>query len=311
MIAALTLGELACARSGVVADPQTLGAIERKQAARAGPGFESAVVRPFVIMSNGSRAMKDAEHTVTWVRDALRADFFPTEPGPTTIWIFRDTPSYVGGMAALGEPIMGAPFYTYTQASVLTASRGHYNPYYDEIFVNFGHGRRVLIHEMVHAYLRADCPEAAVWVDEGMASFFELAELDGAGHIRGAPSMARLAVLKDYLARREVPSFERMAHAGYFEFHGDREHVFYPMAVYVFHWLQKHDLFSRFYREYRSHVREDPAGLTVLRQLTNRDLSDFRVEWERYVRESWENLWASAKARSAAPAHDRGRYVSP
>ncbi len=87
---ALAVGAQACCRIGYAERPFTaveLEAERRAQQQRAGAGYESVVVAPFVVVASGPMAgavRAEAAATVAWARDLLRADFFGREPVPDT-----------------------------------------------------------------------------------------------------------------------------------------------------------------------------------------------------------------------------------
>ena len=169
-----------------------------------------------------------------------------------TIWVFPDEASYMRGTSA----ILGT-------------------------VTNAGYGWGTLVHEMVHAFMDGDFPDAPVWMKEGLASLFE-APREEAGHLRGAVNW-RLTQLQQALAAGKAPSFARMADAGRGKFSGKEEALYYAMARYVCFYLQERGLLLRFYRAFRGRVSADRNGLATLQDKTSRDLVSLRADWERFV----------------------------
>ena len=165
---AIALSLSACWRVGAAERPYTaaeLQAEERAQLARAGAGYTSTVVAPFVVIGNGtpSAVRDDAAQTVAWARDLLKRDYFARDPGAIiTIWVFRDEESYRSGVSAIFSPLW-SPDTPY----------GYYSPVERALVTNVGYGYGTLVHEMVHAFMDANFPDAPVWLNEGLASLYE------------------------------------------------------------------------------------------------------------------------------------------
>jgi hypothetical protein len=121
-------------------------------------------VSPFVVIGNGTAAAvrDDAAQTVAWARDLLKRDYFARDPGAIlSIWVFRDEGSYRSGVSALFGPFsVDTPY-------------GYYSPCERALVMNIGYGYGTLVHEMVHAYMDANFPDAPVWLNEGLASLYE------------------------------------------------------------------------------------------------------------------------------------------
>lgn len=270
----------ACCHVGVAERPFTPAELEaerRAQHDRAGAGVESAVVGPFVVVASGPmpRVVRDeAAETIGWASRLLRADFFTHDPGAVlTIWVFSDDESYMRGSSAILGITPGTPY-------------GFYRSCKRALVVNAGNGYGTLVHEMVHAYMDGDFPDAPVWLNEGLASLFE-APREEAGHIRGATNW-RLPALQRAIAARTAPSFTRMAEGGRGDFSGKDGAALYATARYLCFYLQERGLLQRFYRAFRGRSErssDDATGLTTLQDTTARDLGTLRTEWERFVAE--------------------------
>jgi hypothetical protein len=273
--AILLVGVAACCHVGAADRPYTAGELERErksQHERAGAGFESTVVSPFVLVASGPlpKTVRDeAVQTVVWARDLLRADFFAREPGAViTIWVFPDEESYMRGTSAILGTVPDTPY-------------GFYRPCKRELVTNAGLGWGTLVHEMVHAYMDGDFPDAPMWMKEGLASLFE-APRDEGGHIRGGLNW-RLPELQRAIADRRAPSFEQMADAGRGAFSGKQASLYYATARYLCFYLQERGLLLRFYRAFRGRVDSDGSGLATLQDTTTRNLPSLRADWERFV----------------------------
>jgi hypothetical protein len=262
-----------CCRAGAAEGRLPLAVLEaerRAQVASAGIGYDAAVVHPFLLVSTGGREIHaDAARAIAWASTLLRAGYFEAEPGvPITIWVFPDEGSYMSGSSALLGIVPTTPY-------------GFYRPCKQAMVVNAGYGWGTLVHEMVHAYMDADAPDAAVWMQEGLASLFE-APVEVGGRIRGATNW-RLAGLQAALRQGVAPSFVEMAGASRGDFDGARGALHYATARYLLYWLQENELLSGFYRAYRARASRDRRGLAVLSSVTGREAAALRREWEAFV----------------------------
>lgn len=267
----------ACCHVGVAERPFTPDELEserRAQLDRAGAGFESGVVGPFVIVASGPmpRAVRDeAAETVAWASRLLRADYFAHDPGAIlTIWVFPDEESYMRGTSAVLGIVPETPY-------------GFYLPCRHALVVDAGYGYGTLVHEMVHAFMDGDFPDAPVWMKEGLASLFE-APREEEGHVRGAVNW-RLPALQRAITEGRAPSFARMAGAGRGSFSGKEGPLYYAYATarYLCFYLQERGLLRGYYRAFRARVDTDATGVGTLQDATARDLVALRGEWERFV----------------------------
>ncbi len=321
----VALSVSACCRPGGAERPYTpaeLEAEERVQLTRAGAGYTSAVVAPFIVIGNGpaSAVRDDAGQTVAWARDLLKRDYFARDPGVIiSIWVFRDEASYRSGVSAIfgGLWSRDTPY-------------GYYSPCERALVTNVGYGYGTLVHEMVHAYMDANFPDAPVWLNEGLASLYEqpscrvepgaapdppvesapttygrlagdlalsrerrverspeeLAELACArhGHMRGNLNW-RLPTLKEALRRGNAPSFERVGAADRSSFNGNEGGLLYATARYLLYWLQEKGVLVRYFHAFRDRFSADSSGMRILSDLLAQPLPELRREWERYVSE--------------------------
>lgn len=270
-----------CCRLGAASRPFTPAELEAERASLqddAGPSFQSVVVAPFVILaqsdSHDRRTLDEAAQTVAWARDRLRASFFEREPGRiVSIWVFPDEESYMRGASA-------------TLGTIPTTPYGFYRPCKRQLVVDAGLGWGTMVHELVHAFMAADFPDAPVWMQEGLASLFEAprdapAESGGAS-LRGDVNW-RLPALQEAIARRRAPSFDEMFEGSRGDFDGKRGALLYAMSRYLLHYLQEKSLLVGFYRAFREAVDRDPTGRATLALAASTDLVALRHEFEAYV----------------------------
>jgi len=287
VVVALVLSGTGCCRLGAATRPFTPAELEAARASLqndAGPSFQSAVVAPFVILaqsdSRDRATLDDAAQTVTWARDRLRASFFAREPGKiVSIWVFPDEESYMRGASA-------------TLGTIPTTPYGFYRPCRRQLVVNAGLGWGTMVHELVHAFMAADFPDAPVWMNEGLASLFEAPRdaVPNAANVGDAPTIRgevnwRLPALQAAIARggRAAPSFDEMFGGSRGDFDGRRGALLYATSRYLLYYLQERGQLAAFYRGFRDGVARDPTGRDTLAQVTKLDLEALRRDFEAYV----------------------------
>jgi hypothetical protein len=252
------------------------------------PGFVSFSAPPFIVHSNAPpKALDHAAHSIAWAHDVLH-EFFDARPPPSTpIWIFRDRQSLIDHAVASGGNAPAQTIYGVVQYQL--RSTPFYNPWTNEISWQYAGKlhRSSLRHEIVHVYVQADCPRAPIWLNEGLASYFEGAWRDANGRITGDWVTFPLFLLIRAIEHHREPSISEVVGAGYVEFHGGDERLFYGVAQYLVYWLAWHDLLAPFYGEYRRRRAEDPTGLATLRAVTRRDIADLQIEWETFMLDTW------------------------
>jgi hypothetical protein len=254
-VAVSVLMTTACWRVGAGhLSPAELESERQDRMEQAGGGYVSKVVHPFVVVASDRETLTEAEQTLVWARDRLRADFFDAEPGKViTIWVWPDESSYMSGSSAVLGVVPSTPY-------------GMYRPFSHSLIVNAGFGWGTLVHEVVHAFIAADFPSAPTWLNEGMGSLFEQ-PIDVNGHLHGAINW-RLPILQKALREHNAPSFEEMVKGWRWDFDGKRGPLYYATSRYVLYWLQEQGKLRDFYRQYRDH---DLPPLPP------------REEWERFV----------------------------
>ncbi len=238
------------------------------------PGTTAVVAPPFVVIGDGraDEVQAYAHQVVGWATRLLKKDFFPKDPGKIlAIWVFHNDVSY----RYRGTALFGAHPSPY----------GYYAPCDDAIIVNAGLGAGTLVHEMVHAFMEANFPDAPTWFDEGLASQYEQPE-ERDGRIRGRTNW-RLAPLQQKIQTRRIPRLEDLLSMSPSEFRDeDAVGTHYAMARYLCYYLQERDLLVSFYHRFAGRHDDDPSGIETLKEvLSEGDLDALQGRWERFVSE--------------------------
>lgn len=250
--------------------PAQLAEAERVTRARLPPGFTLVVEHPFLVVGDEHPAVVTERAAVT-VRRAvrgLRAGPFDRDPDRVyTIWLLRDATSFATHAWTLfGDSVEFRAGYTSVEDAAIVA--------------NVETGGGTVVHEIVHAYLFSELPNAAPWFQEGFASLYERPAYDG-DRLSGLPNwrLRRLhtAIPKRWL--RPFPELMALDTAGFYD--GD-DGTHYAQARFLCLWLQDHGLLDRYHQSLRK--SSDPTGVTTLREvLGTDDLAAFQREWEVWV----------------------------
>jgi hypothetical protein len=246
--------------------------VRRVQARLPGPGFTVVAQPPFVIAGDGTpdSVAAFASGTVRWAAERLHADFFSRVPeDPVTVWLFKDAKSYRRNALALFGEAPSSPY-------------GYFLSGESALVMNIATGGGTLVHEMVHAFMRADFPDCPAWINEGLASLFEQCS-DCSGHICGLPNW-RLPGLVEAVRAGSLPSFRALASTTSAEFYGQDKGTNYAQARYLFLYLQERGLLRDFFRRVRDDHAADPTGYaSLVKVLDTVDMVGFQELWELWI----------------------------
>ncbi len=198
------------------------------------------------------------------VRPAARAmatQFFHQRPDrPVTILLFPDEAAY----RAQAERLFG---------DRAVSRHGYFRPHLHTLVVNAASGRSALLHELTHALMAFDFPDAPLWLREGLASLNEdcRIELDPP-RIVPLPA-ARRDTLQGALAGGRLPSLESLLRASHFD--GADRAVDYALARHFCRFLDQHGVLPLVYRAVRAQ-QGDPAdhAAEIGRALGGRSLTE-------------------------------------
>ena len=234
--------------------------------------FTIVVQPPFVVIGDeSSDAVKEhSEKTVKWAVDKLKQDYFSNDPKEILdIWLFKDAPSYERNALALFGDKPTTPY-------------GYYSSRHKALIMNISTGGGTLVHEIVHPFIEANFPNCPSWLNEGLGSLYEQSGEVG-GHIHGYPNW-RLPALQQAIRAGQVQSFRVLMTLDANSFYDDDKGTNYAQSRYLCYYLQQRGLLVRFYREFLAHQKTDRTGYqTLQRILGTRDMTTFKLKWERYV----------------------------
>jgi hypothetical protein len=211
-----------------------------------GQGCRVIVRPPFVLGGDLTSDELNGWHGNT-IRPAMRAmdhGYFRTAPTqPITVLLFRGEQSY-NRYAQLLFGESGISIY------------GYYKPNVRTLLLNLDTGTGTLLHELTHALMDFDFPEAPDWLNEGLASLHEQCRFRGG---EGEPWLEglvnwRLKGLQEFIRAGRLRSLAALVEAP--DFRGPLEGTNYAQARYFCIYLQRKDLLAQLYRRFR----DRPAG---------------------------------------------------
>ncbi len=220
-------------------------------------------------------APSEYEYLVDGVLDycatALMRVFFDKGPVPgkiVNILIFRDYDSYETGLRRFldMEPI--SPY-------------GHYGHSQKYIVVNYETGPGTMVHELTHALMSEDFPEAPIWLAEGMASLYEHCRAEG-DILRGDDNW-RLPELKAALDADSLTPLGTLLGMQPADFRGHRESLNYAQARYFCKYLEEMGLLPGMYKRFRDRFGQDPSGELFVAQAFGKPLDAVEISWKRWI----------------------------
>lgn len=218
-------------------------------------GRLSVVVRtPWVLA--GDLAADTLRHTYDTAllpaAEAMAREYFVTPPDqPITVLMFSDEAAYRRGVAHLFADRRVSRF-------------GYYKPGRRIVAVHRAAGDGPLWHELTHALMAFDFPQAPAWLDEGLAALHEAARLaDGPrGPVLRGIGNWRGPVLHRAVATGELPPLARLLSAT--DLRGRDEAAQFASARYFCLFLQEQGRLAECYRRLRAGRRVDPPGVPTL-----------------------------------------------
>lgn len=265
------------AKPALAADCHTTAA---QAATQLGERCTVIVRSPFVVAGDLSEEeLNDwVERTIAPASRAMASCYFDQGPTrPITVLLFSGEESYSHYARTLfGDE--GISVY------------GYYKPNLRTLVMNISTGGGTLVHELTHALIDFDFPEAPDWFNEGLASLHEQCSIrpDESG-IEGLENW-RLRGLQETIRAGKLRSLEALIHDD--DFRGAEVGLNYAQARYFCLYLQRdgnprgQNVLPEFYRRLRDGRQADPRGAAAVRE-TFPDLSwaELDAAFQRWVLE--------------------------
>ncbi len=184
------------------------------------------------------------------------------------IFVFRDYQSYETGIRRFFgmEPI--SPY-------------GHYGHSQKYIVINYETGPGTMVHELTHALMSEDFPQAPIWLAEGMASLYEHCRAEGE-ILRGDDNW-RLPELKSALENGTLTPLPVLLAMTPAAFRGQRESLNYAQSRYFCKYLEELGLLPGLYKEFRDRHEQDPTGARFLSKSFGKPLDMVEAAWRRWI----------------------------
>ncbi|MCD8140690.1 MAG: hypothetical protein LUE17_13090 [Planctomycetaceae bacterium] len=223
----------------------------------------------------GDLDLPDYEYLVDGVLDycakALVSVYFDKGPvldKTVNIFVFRDYTSYENGLRRFVgmDPI--SPY-------------GHYGHAQKYIVVNYETGPGTMAHELTHAMMSEDFPQAQIWLGEGMASLYEHCWAQG-NVLRGDDNW-RLPELQDALRRDALTPLSTLLAMTPSEFRTVNESLNYAQARYFCKYLEDLGLLPDIYRSFRDGQHLDPTGARFVVRALGKPLDVVEQAWKRWI----------------------------
>ncbi len=225
---------------------------------------------PFVIGGDLSEAELDRRHrrTIAPAARAMITCYFRTGPDePITVLLFGGESAY----RAYAKRLFGKR---------RPSSHGYYRPHLRTVIVNLAAGEKALLHELTHALMAFDFPDAPDWFNEGLAALHEQCRIDR-GKIEGLAGR-RLGVLQAAAGQDRLRTLDSLV--GSDDFHSDCEELNYAHARYFCLYMQERGVLARFYRLLRAGHKSDPTGRKAVgRVFSDRSQAELDADFRRWV----------------------------
>jgi len=245
--------------------------------------FQYTSTPGFLFAGSKGREQKfeDMVELTSQVAGRLWKQYFTTRPSyPITVYLFKDKETY--GDYAL----------KYFAANVGKTTAGCYIPGKRALLVPMStdpaterYDRASLVHELVHALMAADFPEAPEWLQEGMTTLFEQYEFDGNDKLKGIPGLRLKELQKAIQQKRAVPLNRLLAmdNVTFQSTWNGNRHLNYAHVRYLCLYLQNKGALQNFYHEFHANIVTDRSGAKTLQKILGRPMKEIEDERHRWV----------------------------
>lgn len=207
--------------------------------------------------------------------DILINQFFEVHADdPVVIFIFKDKKSYYSGLKKYFKMQPVSPY-------------GHYANSQRYIVVNYSTGPGTLVHELTHALMAVDFPQAPIWICEGMASLFEQCRVES-GKLVGEQNW-RLPELHKGVRDNRLTPLRILFQSDTREFRMLRESLHYAQSRYFCKFLEEKGVLGRVYKAFRKNVTLDRTGISVVETALGKNIDEIEEEWIEWIKtQNWE-----------------------
>ena len=242
-----------------------------------GEGFQVARRGPFLIASDlvSTEFSALVDGVVACCRASLTRDYFKRSTDQIiTIYAFRDKTSYEAGLRRLFGMAPISPY-------------GHYGHSQRYIVVNYDTGPGTLVHELTHALMAVDFPEAPIWISEGIASLYEQCRVEDKS-LKGEDNW-RLPELKAAAEKKTLRSLAALLAMPPKEFRAKGESLHYSQSRYFCKFMEERGILRKVYHQFRDAYEKDPTGVRFVEEAFGKDLDKIEADWHSWLNtQTWE-----------------------
>ncbi|MBI5779322.1 MAG: hypothetical protein HZA49_07690 [Planctomycetes bacterium] len=237
-----------------------------------GDGYLIDYAAPYVIAGNIPRPELDRirDGTIKGCSAALYQDYFEKKPDYLIkVYLFKDAETYEDYCVRIGGRKPSSPYGFYQDAT-------------RSLIMNIGTGTGTLVHEMVHALIKPDFPDAPAWFNEGLGSLYEQCRIESGGSLRGLINW-RYQGLMEGKAENKLRPLKDLLKLTEDEFYGQGKGLNYAQARYFCLYLQEQKVLSKFYKRFRDDFKGDQTGTKFVEQLLNKSIDSIDNDWQKWV----------------------------
>jgi hypothetical protein len=251
-------------------------AVSRQWQSTLGSGLAAVTHGPFVLVGNLPRPELDhwyADLVRPSVDAMCRAYFDCQVTEPVSILLFADEAAY-RRFASGHSGRLPASIY------------GYYKPASRTVVINLSAGGGTLVHELTHALIDFDFPEAPIWINEGIASLHEECRIRTAHDGPGLVPLDnwRLPILQHAIRTGQLLSTDALITSS---FPRENEALCYAQARYVCLFLRHRGLLDDVYRSLRDDPMARVNAVTCFNRILRREgfasLSDFDLQFRQWA----------------------------
>jgi len=248
--------------------PKTLAALREQ----VGESFRVARRGPFLVAADLDREAFATlvDGVIACCRQCLRKDYFTTEPDRViTVYVLRNEATYTAYLRLLFHMDPISPY-------------GHYGYSQRYIVVNYDTGPGTLVHEMTHALMAPDFPQAPIWISEGLASLYEQCRVEN-DSLKGDPNW-RLPELRRALDAGTTTSLAKLMAMDVSEFRAKQESLHYAESRYFCKFMEERGVLRQVYSTFRDRHAEDLTGKRFVEKAFGLTLDLIEAEWHAWLK---------------------------
>lgn len=200
------------------------------------------------------------------------------------IFLFKDHESYRKGLRDMG---LGDMLDSEMGRGNLRRGYQFNSPEVNGVLIdyrdNYAHGLSIYAHELTHALVRMEYPQAPIWINEGLATMFGHCKVEG-GQLQYMFGEG-LARLKQGLRGGGVLPLARLFESTSKDFMGGGHLQYYDAAELLCRYLHSRDLLVQVYIEMRDGRGKGVNGSETVARVAGRTPEELEKDWHQWLKE--------------------------